>query len=60
MSELVRKQIAAARDRVGERMAMVCPRPDCSWREFGNAEAVCPTHGEGERQVNRAYFGEST
>lgn len=60
MSDRVRAQIATARERSGERVAMVCPTPECSWREFGNERAVCPSHGVSMRQGNRPYFGERT
>jgi hypothetical protein len=39
------------------RVARVCPREGCFWREFGNPDAQCPQHGVGEFQPNNTYMG---
>ena len=44
----------------GLRVARVCPKDDCNWREFGNPQAKCPEHGRGADQKNHWYFGRPT
>lgn len=48
------------RVQIRPRIAIMCPKEECGWREFGNPDAKCPTHGKGVVQPNRPYFGRPT